>query len=34
MQRRCEHEDIETTNGYVKMAEDLSDIDGGRGRRT
>jgi hypothetical protein len=24
MQRRCGHEDIETTNGYVKMAEDLS----------
>jgi hypothetical protein len=24
MQRRCGTEDIETTNGYVKMAEDLS----------
>jgi hypothetical protein len=24
MQRRCGHEDIETTNRYVKMAEDLS----------
>ncbi len=24
VQRRCGHEDIDTTNGYVKMAEDLS----------
>ena len=24
MQRRCGHEDIDTTHGYVKMAEDLS----------
>ena len=24
MQRRCGHEDIDTTNGYVKLAEDLS----------
>jgi integrase len=24
IQRRCGHEDIDTTNGYVKMAEDLS----------
>ncbi len=24
MQRRCGHEDIDTTNGYLKLAEDLS----------